>query len=335
MKPLSALAFAFACACAPGAALAETALAESPALPLRPELGPADLLAFYRVPAERFAVRLAPERRHQHFAVREVSFPSPVRERWATVHGAYYRPVGLAPGQRVPAAVVVHHLGGRFDAEKYLAQHLAQHGVAAFFLSLPNYGRRREPGTRQGFLRFAPELALATFRQAALDAIRAGDFLRSRPEVDPERVGLVGVSLGAFVGALARGVDPRLGRTALVLGGGDLAGVLEGRPEGVDLLERSGLPLDELRRLLRSVDPVSFGARVEPGDVLMINARNDEIVPERSARALWRALGRPRIHWLRCGHKGVVLHLLWLMNEVLDHLRVPDAPSARRPPGPE
>ncbi len=299
---------------------AVTLRAVHPALPpLRPGPQPDDALAPYRVPAGEFALALGPARALRRHAVREVEFPSARAGRWPVVHGTLYLPTERA--ERVPAAVVVHHLGGSFDAEKVLAQHLAVNGVAALFVSLPNYGARREPGTREGFLSLGPEVGFATFQQAVLDVIRAGDALRALPEVDPERVGLVGVSLGAFVTAVARGVDPRLGRTALLLGGGDLPGLLAALPEEIRRQRPEGLELEALTPLLRPVDPLTFAARIEPDDVYMVNARRDEIVPEASTLALWERLERPRIEWLDCGHYGIVLHMPRLFNTVLDHLR--------------
>lgn len=281
-------------------------------------------LAQYRVPETRFPVHLGPEAVSRRFVAREARFPSPVQERWPEVHGTYYAPKRLPAGRKLPAAVVVHHLGGSFEAEQYLAQHLAQNGVVAFAISLPNYGARREPNTKQGFLQEKDPIgSFAGFRQAALDVIRAADFLRALPEVDPDRVGAVGVSLGAIVTALAKGVDPRLGRTVLVIGGGDIGRLLTESPEAQELLKRAGgvVRPEELVAALRPVDPLTFASRVSPDDVLMLNARRDEIIPEACTNALWEAMGRPRIKWFDCGHYGVVLHLLTVMNESLDHLR--------------
>ncbi len=311
----------------------------SPALPVHGPAGAprdpalADALSHYAVPAERFAIHEgAPLVRPKYVGV-PVRFASPLKERWPEVHGTYYRARDAKPGDARPAAVVIHHLGGGFEAEDWLARHLAIHGVSAFFISLPNYGARREPGTRQGFLREDDPLgSLLGFRQAALDVIRAADFLRTRPEVDPERVGLVGVSLGAIVGAIARGVDPRLGRTVLVIGGGDLPRVLAESPEARALRARAPkLDPELVREAVRHVDPLTFAGRVAREDVLMLNAARDEIIPRACTDALWEAYGRPELRWFDCGHYGVVLHLPTLMNATLDHLRGAPArdPSTR------
>ena len=48
---------------------------------------------------------------------------------------------------------------------------------------------------------------------------RAVDLLRAGREVDPNRIGLVGWSLGARVGAVTAGVEPRLHAVVLMSGG--------------------------------------------------------------------------------------------------------------------
>ena len=312
----------------PSLALADDASlwGQHPALPIDPTGVPSEALAPYAIPAQRFAIRLGQVEGGRTFTKREASFPSPLQERWPEVHGIYYAPRHLQPGQRVPAAVVVHHLGGSFEAERVLAQHLAQNGVAAFAISLPNYGARQEPGSKQGFLRADdPVRSFGGFRQAALDVIRATDFLRAMPEVDPARVGAVGVSLGAIVTALARGVDSRMGKTVLVIGGADIETLLressEVPPGSLDrALESQGISIETMRAAIKPIDPLTFASRIDRDDVLMINARHDESIPEASTLKLWEALDRPEIVWLNCGHYGTALHLLRVMNLSLDHL---------------
>lgn len=295
--------------------------ANNPRLPLRPDVGPEQSLRSYVVEAQDFEVKLGPAKRTETFVRYAVDFPSIDQQRWKTVTGLYFEPLGLKPGTGVPAAVVVHHLGGSFDAEVILAQHLASNGVAAFFIELPNYGRRQEAGTKQGFIRQGPTGAYDGFHQAVLDVIRAGDFLRARPEVDPEQVGTVGVSLGAFVAAVARGVDPRLRRTMLLLGGGGLGNLLKEFPESKNLLEHLGVKAEDLGSILRDVDPMTFAARVHPADVFMLNALQDEIVPPQASRDLWEAFGRPKIKWYEGGHYGLIDHLPEVMQLTLEHLR--------------
>lgn len=295
--------------------------AQSPALPAAPEIGPQAELAAYRSEAGSFRVNLGEPKVTRSYTQYQVSFPSLRQERWKTVTGIYFEPKGLKPGAKVSAAVVVHHLGGRFDAEVLLAQHLASNGVAAFFLELPNYGRRQIKGTKQGFVRLGPDVASAGFQQAALDVIRASDFLRSRPEVKADQVGAVGVSLGAFVTAVAKGIDPRLRRTVLLLGGGGLDTMINSFKESKELLEHLGVTPDQLGAVFKDVDPLTFAERVHPADVLMLNGLKDKIVPPEATKKLWNAYGRPQIKWYDVDHYGLVNHLPEVLQLTLDHLR--------------
>ncbi|MDC3378937.1 acetylxylan esterase [Planctomycetota bacterium] len=307
----------------PRADLAAQLTGHQPALPVLSDLGAdADALAVYQVPEERFTINLGPADVRRMHTQREVVFPSAIKTRWPEVHGTLYAPRHAQPGDRIPAAVVVHHLGGSFEVEAYMAQFLAQHGIMAFFISLPNYGNRQEPGTSQGFISARDPLnAPNGFRQAVLDVIRAGDLLRAMPEVDSERVGVLGVSLGSFVCSVARGVDPRLRRSVLILGGGDLGSVVRTADEVREVLDKSGVDPEELAEALLPYDPITFAGRVPTEDVLMINASQDEVVPPSSTRALWHAFGEPEIHWFATGHYGMALHIPWVMTRALDHLR--------------
>lgn len=309
---------------------AEVSQGAHPALPVLPKLGNQRALEGYVLPAQRFTIKLGPAKRNKRYSEREVAFPSPVTTSWPTITGKYFAPHAASAKKRAPAAVVVHHLGGGFQAEEILARHLANNGIAAFTISLPNYGKRREKGTKQGFLQSSggdPMAALRGFQQAVKDVIRAGDFLRSRPEVNKRRVGLVGVSLGSFVSSVARGVDPRFRRTVLLLGGGNLMAMLEKLPQAGKVLKQlgGGGDMESLKAMIKPfvdpVDPITFAARVLPQDILMFNALKDEIVPRSSTDALWRAFGKPTIHWFDVDHVGIVRHLDQVIKHTTKHLK--------------
>ena len=53
-------------------------------------------------------------------------------------------------------------------------------------------------------------------------SVRTTDLLASRPEIDADRIGITGISLGGIVAATAAGNEPRLQRAVFILSGGDL-----------------------------------------------------------------------------------------------------------------
>ena len=70
--------------------------------------------------------------------------------------------------------------------------------------------------------------------QAVQDVRRTIDLLASRPEVDPKKIGITGISLGGIVSGTAAGMEPRINRAMLILAGGDLLTTLHEAEETRD-----------------------------------------------------------------------------------------------------
>ena len=66
---------------------------------------------------------------------------------------------------------------------------------------------------------------MRSMRQGVCDVRRALRWLAARPEVDADRLGVTGISLGGIVSSLVVSVDPRVRSGALLLAGGDLSKV--------------------------------------------------------------------------------------------------------------
>jgi len=257
----------------------------------------------------------------EDFKVSLVRFPSPITSPDPinnTVHAEYFCPTGLA---RRPAVVVLHILGADFALSRYVATRLAERGVAALFLKLPYYGERRpaDPGKR--FLSGDVERSVLAMRQGVCDVRRAAAWLASQPEIDPGKIGVMGISLGGIVASVAAAVDPELNRAALLLAGGDLAQVLWQMPEGAKyrtLWLESGKTFADLKALTKPFDPLTYAPRLVGKRVMMIAGNVDEVIPPASTRALWNAAGRPPIHWFDCGHYSAVGFLLPAIRETVD-----------------
>ena len=129
-----------------------------------------------------------------------------------TVQVDAYVPEGK--GQRHPAAIVLHgssgiHMVGGSGAQRY-AEALANRGIAAYVVHYFD-----GTGTFS-----ADDATEAREYWRWVHVIRdAVGWLRARPEVRPSRVGIVGVSLGAYVAVGAAASDPRVSRVVLMSGG--------------------------------------------------------------------------------------------------------------------
>jgi dienelactone hydrolase len=285
----------------------------------RPTVAEPDVPERFRLAPAVFAYELEPLRDTPRFQVSALRFPSPVDSPDPvnnTVHAEYFLPAAAAPNPEVrrrPAVIVLHILGADFALSRYLAARLADRGVAALFVKLPYYGERRSPGESKRFLSTDIDRSIGAMRQGVCDVRRAAAWLAGRPEIDPERLGITGVSLGGILSAVAAAVDPTLNRAALLLAGGDLGRILWEMPEAAKyraLWLDSGKTIADLRKLTDPFDPLAYAHRLKGKHVMMIAGSVDEVIPPDCTRALWSAAGRPPITWYDCGHYSAIAYLL-------------------------
>jgi len=254
--------------------------------------------------------------------VHHLQFPSPVETDTPennTVHGEYYRPRGDGP---FPGVVVLDIMGGDGSVSRMVATALAQKHVAALALRMPYYGERRPPGSRLRMLTPDFDHSMEAVRQTVLDVRRASAWLESRKEVDAKRLGVVGTSLGSFMGTLAAEMEPRLGRVAILLGGGGLIDAFYDNPRA-EIFRKSwevlGGSKASLAKLIAPADPLTNADKLKARKVLIIAGKRDEIVPPRMAEALWKAAGEPKIIWYDCTHHGAVKYIVPAMAHVVKH----------------
>lgn len=198
--------------------------------------------------------------------------------------------------------------GGDYDVSTHFATHFAKVGFQVL-----RFERRAEWLEAARPVSELASLAVQTRR----DVTRGVDQWLGMDEVPVERLGLMGVSMGAMVGAGVAGTDPRFEAVVLCLGGGDMADVLNrGRDEEldqfrVDLAARLGVEQSALGSIFsEALDPIDstiHARNIPPERTLFFGARFDRVVPWRNSVLLWEALGRPSRWRLPCGHYSGVL----------------------------
>lgn len=242
----------------------------------------------------------------------DVSFPSPVNTPLAcnnTVWCEYYQ--SRLPGRK-PGVIVLHILGGDFELSRLFCNALAQHGVCALFVKMPYYGPRRDSASPRRMVSTNPQETVAGMTQAVLDIRRATAWLAARPEVNDEALGIFGISLGGITSCLAASAEPRLKNVCMLLAGGDVGRVawesLELRGIREKLLAQ-GVNREQFVEILRVIDPVTYAPQARGKRILMLNARDDEVIPRACTESLWKALGEPDIHWYSGGHYSAIRHI--------------------------
>jgi dienelactone hydrolase len=254
--------------------------------------------------------------------VYRVQFPSPVVTKTPennTVHAEYYRPAGKGP---FPCVIVLDITGGNQMVSRTIATHLAQNGIGGLFVQMAYYGPRRPPGSSLRLLTPNIQHTLEAIRQTVLDLRRATAWMESRPEIDTQRLGILGTSLGSFIGALTAEMEPKLRRVAVLLGGGGLVDAYYDDPRAAaarKVYEGLGGSKEKLAKLIAPVDPLTYAANLKDRRVLMLAASRDEIVPPRASEALWKATGQQKIVWYDCTHYGAVMYIVPALRQVVQH----------------
>lgn len=278
----------------------------------------------FRLPAHTFDFRQRPvETSSESIEIFELTFPSPVETPVPennTVHCEYFRPLAASRDERVPAVVVLHILGGDFDLARLFGRTLAHEGVAALFLKMPYYGpRQAADGSRKRMVTADPRETVEGMTQAVLDIRRAAAWLREQEEIDPERLGIFGISLGGITSGLAAAAEPRFSRVCLMLAGGDIGRVGWDSAEISEVRERwlaGGGTRESFMETMRAIDPAEYAENVRGRKILMLNARYDEVIPPECTESLWRKLGEPEIVWLDAGHYSAMRFIFDGLNRV-------------------
>ena len=275
-----------------------------------------------------FPSRFVSSVRQEGYVEYRVEFPSAYRSPYPANNTVYAW--WLVPAERVgrvPTVVLLHSLGiRRPELEMGLARELARNGIAVFLMTLPYHMQRTPPGYGSGDLILAGDIALLREAgvQATWDVRRAVDWLQRQPEVDPDRIALVGISLGAILGATALASEPRLHSAVLILGGADLAHVLWDSILAIRArarLRRDGYTLERLREELAPIEPLNLLTPEHGEKTFVIGARFDIVVPTEDTEKLIRALGNPKVLWLNTGHFGGGLVQRPLFRLVRQHLQ--------------
>ena len=301
--------------------------------PLAPDADPrlAEQVKLFEEDRVGFDWRMKLLRNSGSLVVHTVEFPSPYVspvERNNTVHCEYFLAGG---GQRRPAVIVLHILDGSFTVARIICQRLASEGVNALLVKMPYYGPRR-PADKARLRRMTddPAILVDGVTQAVKDVRRAARWLASREEVDPDQIGLCGVSLGGFVAATAAGVDGTFPRVAIVLAGGDLTTMITGLAKEVQALrqaiEKRNWTPAKLKELLAPIEPLTYASRLRGSNVIMLNASKDEVVPPSCTERLVQASGA-RVTWYPADHYSMAWFLPAALEALVEHFSPADAPA--------
>ncbi len=224
-----------------------------------------------------------------------------------------------------PVLVVTPILGGDNGIAKLLAKDLATHGLHAMIVN-------RRWSSSEG-LGTTFEAVDSNLSDMIADRRRAIDWLLTRDDVDPERIGAYGVSLGGITTVNLAATEPRVMASVVVMAGGDLPAVLcrSVERECVKISRANGVPTDAsdaqreafevaARRVI-AADPYALAPYVDPASMLLFTTRRDSSVPSFLQERLREALGRPETYSLPTGHYSAIFYLPLILDRAREFLR--------------
>lgn len=244
--------------------------------------------------------------------------------RGARVPAYIVLPRAARAARPAPGIVLLHGLGGSAEEMLPIGSYLAFMGYATVIPEIVGHGARRDaanPLFRGDAVRLREGLI-----ESVQDVRRALDVFAARREVDERRIGLVGLSLGAILGAITTAVDARIATSVLVVGGADWRLLLAGSgSDGAHLSTASDLTV------LEAVDPKTFVGHIAPRPVLMLNGRRDTVIPVDAARTLFAAAREPKKQiWFDAGHRLPPLQVIATLQKWLGRELAPGPPLASR-----
>ncbi len=205
--------------------------------------------------------------------------------------------------KKYPVILYLHGSGMSREIPDMALPLITQKGLALFSISAFHTNERKPQGktlssgyfleNRQGII------------QTIIDYRRGLDVLSYREDIDMNRVGIIGLSLGTVQGSILFGVDERIKVSAFAVGGGDLELMAKKSILTSRFFDFGKINYDtvDLRAIASPVDPVNFAKNSKGRPTLMVNGRKDEMVPAECAKKLYENFQEPKhIMWYDGGH---------------------------------
>ena len=197
----------------------------------------------------------------------------------------------------VPAIIFVHGIGDSKTAD-YMEignRIFCQNGYAVMRIDVLNHGERKLYDHKVDLIKNYRYWSRNIIIQTVFDLRRAVDFLATRPEIDSARIGYFGISFGGFIGVVFVGVEQRVRVPVIALAGG-----------GLNLLFGIKAFSSDVNEFLSVIEPLNFIEKISPRPLLMINTKNDEVVPPMTSRRLYAKAGEPKqIIWYDTKHRDI------------------------------
>ncbi len=214
-----------------------------------------------------------------------------------------------------PAIILVHGSGGNKDTSyiQWVSEALVAQGYATLSIDTQYHGDRARTG-RNGEIHLPDSYTMRdAWVQSVVDLRRTVDYLLSRPDIDKNKIGYMGFSQGAMLGAVLGGVEERIAAFCLAVPGGGLMQIVQNLDKYPVIKARWPIritpeKLKVIEEVVDITDPIHYVGRILPRPLLIVVAKHDEIIPPEASIALIEAAGAKEPEHIRRWESGHVLH---------------------------
>ncbi|WP_111308050.1 alpha/beta hydrolase family protein [Confluentibacter sediminis] len=199
----------------------------------------------------------------------------------------------------VPVIILMHGLGDHktVDYIEYGHSVLLKNGYAVLRLDIYNHADRKESSLNFDLTGSQKYWSRTIMTQTVFDLRRAVDFIETRKELDSKKTGYFGISLGGIIGVIFCGVEHRIKVPVIGLAGGQM-----------NLLFKEKALTKDAKDFVSIIEPLNFIKDISPRPLLMLNAKNDDIVPPMMSKLLYNDAKKTKnIIWYQAKHRNIPL----------------------------
>jgi len=166
-------------------------------------------------------------------------------------------------------------------------------------------------------------------RQTVLDSRQILDYLIERKEVDSNKFGCLGMSLGGIRASIVSGVDERIKCCVIGLAGGSMVDIaflseLKEVKRYIRGLVERGISAETIRAEVSDkiiTDPLKLAEYADARETLMYVAMFDRVIHRKCGDNLWEAAGKPETVYFFSGHFTSLLFLPYAEHDSLNFFK--------------
>ncbi len=270
-----------------------------------PKQRPAEVENYFSYPKALIEPTIKETEKNDKYTVKRITFPSAMHTKKEndTVTIDYYDVNGE---EKTPLIIISPILGGDNTLTEWFSEYFAERGFSSALVHRPVDKIPDSSNYAQGLEDI--------LKQSIIDTRRVIDLFETFEDIDANKIGSLGISLGAIKNATLAGVDPRLKVNVFAVGGADIPYILEHSTEGgiveqLRQVEDKQKVFRELREKIKS-DPLHVAQYIDGENTLLFISLFDTIVPVYNQKKLRDLIGKPHVCYLLAGHYSALFYTL-------------------------